>query len=59
MANNINLNHFDVVVIESAGAESVTTCYKNYADYVKDKTLTEGCSDEPSIDLSGLRKLGE
>lgn len=50
---------FDVVVIETTGDISITTCFKNYSDYVKDKVMVEGEPAEPlPYDLSGLIKLG-
>ena len=56
---NINLSEFDVVVIEVEGSVSVTTCFKNYSDYVKDRQISEGCCGTFNIDLSSLIKLGE
>ena len=40
---------FDVVVIETTGDISVTTCFKNYSDYIKDKVMIEGESDYTNI----------
>lgn len=55
---NINLSEFDVVIIEQVGDTSLTTCYKNYTDYVKDKGYAEPIYDT-TADLYGLFKQGE
>lgn len=56
----INLDQeFDVIVVENTGEISVTTYFKNYSDYAKDKVMIEGeNSDTLPYDLSGLIKLG-
>lgn len=59
MTINTNLSGFDIVVIEVEGSVSLTTCYKNYSDYIKDKQISEGDCGTLNIDLSSWVKQGE
>lgn len=50
---NVNLNDFDVVVIETVGDVNTTTCFKNYSDYRKDKEVDFSAvdSDLPTVNM--------